>query len=265
MNIKSVIRGSAAAALLASSTAFAGPVDLGTWTSEENSDLGNISPTSVWTVLNAPANDAVHQSENSVPSFFEEAGASSLGQSLSGNVTVETTSDNDYIGFVLGFNAGEANSGSAEFILIDWKQSDQSGHCSSTAVDGLAISLVTDTSASSGGECDFWLHSGGVGEIAQATSLGSTSWADNTSYASALEFTASVIDVSVDGNLELSITAADAGLASFSDGAFDFYNCSQSTVLCSAIEEDIANIPAPAGLGLLGLGLLGMRARRRAA
>lgn len=264
MNMKSVIRGSAAAALLASSTAFAAPVDLSTWTSEENSDPGNISPTSIWNVLNGPANDAVRQTENSVPSFFYEAGSSALGQSLSGNITVETTSDNDYIGFVLGFDAGEANSNTTEFILIDWKQSDQAGHCGGSAVDGLSISLVTNTDTG-GGECDFWLHNGGVAEIDRATNFGSTGWADNTTYAFDLEFTASVIEVSVDGTLELSITAADAGLASFSDGAFGFYNYSQSTVLYSAIEEDVADIPAPVGLGLLGLGLLGLRARRRAA
>ncbi len=53
-------------------------------------------------------------------------------------------------------------------------------------------------------------------------------------------------------------------VTSSNNGAFAFYNYSQSNVLYSAIEEDVATVPAPAGLGLLALGLLAMRARRSA-
>jgi hypothetical protein len=72
--------------------------------------------------------------------------------------------------------------------------------------------------------------------------------------------------VSVDGNIELTITPADAGLSSFDDGAFSFYNYSQSQVLYGAIEEAQATVSVPdggSGAILLALGLLPIAITRR--
>lgn len=75
----------------------------------------------------------------------------------------------------------------------------------------------------------------------------------------------------VDGVLELSLTAAEAGLAAFDNGSFGFYNYSQSNVLYAGITEDVApdpdppvvGVPEPGMLGLFGLGLVGVGALRR--
>ena len=63
--------------------------------------------------------------------------------------------------------------------------------------------------------------------------------------------------------LELDITGT------FNDGRFGFYNYSQSTVLYSAIEEEVVppgpnpSVPEPATLVLLGAGIACYRLTRR--
>ncbi|MHB9880033.1 PEP-CTERM sorting domain-containing protein [Pacificimonas sp. ICDLI1SI03] len=246
----------ATAALLAT-PALAAPVDLSTWTDETLNNSG-----SNWTVQGV-GNDTVFQSVNGNPTVFFEAGANDQGTSLSGQITVETSGDDDFIGFVLGYQPGELNSASADFLLIDWKQNDQS-----PAVDGLAISRVTGDAGATP-EDDYWDHSGVVQELQRGSTLGSTGWLDNTTYTFDLEFTSSLIRVFVDGGLELSLTAAQAGLGSFGDGSFGFYNYSQSSVRYAGITEDIVPdpdptpVPAPGALGLIGLGILGLGALRR--
>lgn len=240
-----------AALTLSSANALAAPVDLSTW---QHDGSGN------WSVQNAPANDSVKQTSNGDPTVFFEAGTLAQGQALSGTIKVETSSDDDFIGFVLGYEDGEIGSSTTDFILIDWKQNSQS-FCGGTAGAGLSISRVTDADTA----CSFWTHTNGVTELKRATSLGSSGWADNTEYAFDLQFTGGKIEVSVNNVLELELTAAEAGVASFDDGAFGFYNYSQSNVRYSAIEESTTTIPTPApgGLMLMGLGVLGLLARRR--
>ncbi len=178
MTTKHILRATSVACLLAAVGAHAAPVDLSTWTDEEVvGDQGSV--TSDWVVQNAPANDAVLQGDNSAPSFFFEPGTNSQGLALSGKIEVLPPdlgfNDDDFIGFVLGYDSGENDSASANFVLIDWKQADQDFGPGNPGLAGLALSLVTDTT---GGELDFWTHTGGVTEVARATNLGSTGWVD---------------------------------------------------------------------------------------
>ncbi len=50
----------------------------------------------------------------------------SQGQTLSGTIEVQATSDDDFIGFVPGYNSGDDTNASADYLLIDWKQTTQS-------------------------------------------------------------------------------------------------------------------------------------------
>ena len=78
-----------------------------------------------------------------------------------------------------------------------------------------------------------------------------------------MTFTDSLIEVFVDGELEISHSG------SFADGAFGFYNFSQSQVRYAGITEEVlpAPVPLPAGLPLLvaGLGAFGWMRRRQKA
>ncbi len=234
---------------LAGSAAFAGAVDLTGWTGAEGS--GN------WTI--GSDHKSVFQSVNtSYPTVFHN-GVSSQGKSLEGQITVETTGDNDFIGFVLGYDTGDLTSASADYILIDWKKQDQRYYGADGAA-GLAISRVSGAITNTGA----WGHSdASVSELQRATNLGSTGWVSNQTYDFKLTFTASLIEVFVDGTKELSINGA------FEDGSFGFYNFSQASVRYAGLEEDILppDVPLPASLPLLlgAFGGLGLLRRKRQA
>ncbi|MCB1690737.1 MAG: PEP-CTERM sorting domain-containing protein [Halioglobus sp.] len=240
------------------------PVDLTGWI--ENGFHGN-NGAGTWTVQ--PGNDSVLQSINGLPTTFFKPGSNAQGTALSGTIKVNTSSDDDFVGFFLGYQDGELNSTNADFWMIDWKQSNQS-----PAVDGLALSHVTGN-MSTAPENDFWQHVGTVNEVQRATNLGSTGWVDFQEYSFDLIFTATQIQVKVDGVVELDYAG------NFTDGAFSFYNYSQSNVLYAGItEEDLpdpcdtnppgqggcpptSDVPVPGTLGLLGLGLMGLTRIRR--
>lgn len=229
-----------------SAPSFSALVDLSTWTAEGGGK---------WTL--AGDKNSVFQSVNAPPTVFYSPG-NSQGKALSGKIKVESGggNDDDFIGFVLGFTPGDISSASTDFLLIDWKKGNQSNY-GVNGPQGLAISRVTgglpDTAAS-------WGHTGKTVELQRGSTLGSKGWQYGVEYAFDLIFTATAVQVIVNGITELSIAGA------FSDGSFGFYNNSQESVRYSSIEEDVAppiGIPEPMTLTLLGIGMLGLSAARR--
>lgn len=215
-------------------------VNLSSWVSDGN---GN------WTV--APDNSSVFQSLNSAPTVFHN-NTNSQGTALRGSITVETASDNDFIGFVLGYNQGDidGNPGTTDYIIIDWKQGTQGGWD-----EGLSISRVTGAIQAGGTDttADAWDHVGNVQFLSRATNLGDTGWEDNTTYSFAIEFTATVIRVFVNDVLEIE------EFGTFGDGAFGFYNFSQPNVRYAGITEEVipdaSDVPLPAAFWFMGAGL----------
>jgi hypothetical protein len=254
MRIIPILKATGASALLLAAVAgHAVPVNLSSWTAQGG---GN------WNL--APDNNSVTQTFNGNPAVFFGPG-NAQGNQLSGTIRVNTQSDDDFIGFVLGFNSGDLTAATTDFLLIDWKQANQSAF-SCIGQAGLAISRVTQGLGNNAGA---WCHQGlGVTELARGTTLGSTGWADLTTYTFDLVFTASNVQVFVNGTKEIDINGI------FANGSFGFYNYSQANVTYGAITQTVAPPPPPpngvplpgtlalAGLGMLALGFSRGRSRR---
>jgi len=241
---------------ISGSTAYAVPIDLNDWT-EESYTPGAAD----WDV--AVDGSFVTQNNNvqSPTIFYSDFDA--FNSETIGKIRVNTGSDDDYIGFVFGFNPGETTATTADYLLVDWKQYSQSYDFGAgpggTAHRGLAASRVFGTPTAN----EFWQHanltgsdaSSGLTELARGTTLGNTGWADYATYEFDFIYTPTNLKVFVGGTLELDIAG------SFNNGRLGFYNFSQGGVTYSSFTVD--PVPEPTTMLLLGTGLLGLAGARR--
>lgn len=254
--------------------AFSAPVNLNDWSAESYNSVSGF-PNGNWAV--SGDGSSVLQQNNGQPTLFY-SDFNAFGTEVTGRIQVQNGSgDDDFIGFVLGYQPGYNTSTSADYLLVDWKGGNQSfnfGAPSSSpggnAPAGLAVSRVTGWPDAD----EFWQHDnlagtpGGSGlqELARGNNLGNTGWSSGTEYEFSFDFGPNNLDVYVDSILELSIAG------SFANGRIGFYNFSQAQVNYSAFEleegsfpdpEQPVSVPEPAGLGLLFGGLLALWGRRK--
>lgn len=231
------------------------PIDLATWT--QRGPAGN----GVWTV--APDGSSVLQSVNGNPTFFVSP-LSQLDTTLRGQIRVETTGDDDLIGFVLGFQAPAGSGNDMDFVLFDWKQADQASG-GATSFEGFALSRVqgTITNYTPG----FWGRSDSAGFDNLATNYGTTlGWQDNTTYDFTILYQTNRVRIDIAGGAFGSGTTVLDVAGDFASGAFGFYNFSQAAVRYSGLTSELTPpVPEPATWALWagGLAALSWRARRR--
>ncbi|NOR56048.1 MAG: hypothetical protein GQ531_07545 [Sulfurovum sp.] len=183
-------------------------------------------------------NRSVLQTLNANPTIFHNnVNSQSEVFELTGGITVKTTGDDDFIGFVLGYNDGDFVRDDVDYLLIDWKQGDQTD-----GKKGLAISRVTMPITPGA-----WAHKAaeGVTELQRGKTLGNIGWKDNTEYIFKIIYTESLVEVYINDVKELNITGT------YPDGAYGFYNYSQGSVLYSALfAENTAAIHLVANAGI---------------
>ncbi len=200
------------------------PVDLSGW---QQDGAG------IWAVIATDTgNDSVVQSNNDNPGVFFDPAAGGGDRLYHIKIRVDDGSDDDFIGFVLGYQAGELTGereGAApDFLLIDWKRADQDYMDLGVARAGLAVSRVSAPLRESPGA---WAHdpADGVQELARAQNLGRTGWQPGRDYVFEIRYDSNSLSIKVDGQEELALSG------DFPAGALGFYNYSQPAVTYSGV------------------------------
>ncbi len=229
------------------------PVDLSEWTQEGVSTNGN------WIVQND--GDSVLQTINSNPTFFVSPDEF-FNTTVEGKFRVETNHDNDFMGFVFGYQSPISSNGDLtsdmEFFLFDWKQSYQSG-----AQPGFSLSKVNGDFSTTGNSINlnFWQHQNTPGFEVLATDYGiHKGWQDYVEYDFSLLYQSNRIKIDINDTTIFDISSQDVGEA-FSPGRFGFYNLSQERVRYSGFTRQHTPVPEPGlVLGMLTALGVGMKA-----
>lgn len=251
----------AALLVLALSIAFSTPVpavaqpegpidfDLSTWTQEGVLDWGE------WEV--SADGLTVRQTVNHSPTFYvspEEFDTATI----EGVFEVERPGDDDYIGFVMGYQAPRApRQVDYDFLVFNWKQSEQTFE-GCTAQEGASLLRLQgtddpDADYTPGGIAHpaLWCHESateGAYDIdvdVLDTNWGEgTGWEDETEYTFTLRYTPDSVTVEIDGTEVVSTTGT------FQPGAFGFYNYSQAEVRYSgfSVRETVEPEPGEPGV-----------------
>ena len=246
--------------LLATSAAMAAssPVNLNSWRAESYPAVAGFGAGS-WTVQGGGS--SVFQSVNGQPTMFV-GDFNTFGSKVTGKIS-SGGGDDDYIGFALGYQVGDASNLSANYLLIDWKSGSQSfdfGAPSSSpggiAPAGLAVSRVIGIPDAD----EFWQHKNlagtaalsGLAELQRGATLGNKGWVAGTDYEFTFDFGPNNLQVFVNGVKQLDIAG------SFQNGPLAFYNFSQANVTYSAFTVDAGSfppaVPEPGSLALMVAG-----------
>ena len=219
-------------------------VNLNTWGQRGPSGAGN------WTVQGGGS--SVFQSINGDPTFFVSP-FSQINTTIQGRFRVqESGGDDDFIGFVFGFQSPQGTGTDYDFLLFDWKQGNQSG-----ASEGFSLCRAQGTFNSSQISDGFWRHidtgpnpsSGPVFDVYQTLFGGQYGWADNTFYTFTLLYEDQRIRIDIEGGSGIyangmtifDIAPTDVGFGpsdTFPTGRFGFYNYSQRRVFYESFNTD---------------------------
>ena len=203
-------------------------IDFRSWTAEGlTGDAGD------WDV----SSDGTEVSQRAITNVVAFYGPMlATGLTFEGTIEVETAEDDDYFGFILGFQPGDFQNPDADYLLIDWKQASQTSGLGGGAFGprGLAISRAHGIPTFG----EFWSHadvasngaSNRVEQLQRGAHLGNTGWQDFQAYAFRLETSPDRIRLWVDDVLELDVS----GDFDFGPGRFGLYNVSQPDVVHSA-------------------------------
>lgn len=199
-------------------------VDLHTWIQEGEVANGD------WQVTVDPATGigrSVYQTINHDPTFFVSPD-NYMNVRIRGSMRVEDDWDNDFIGFVFGYN-GPTRSRDIEdydFLLFDWKKETQRQE-GRNGMEGKALAKVKGDLTGFENMYDyFWQHNNRAGKFnMEAQDWGANKgWEYDTDYDFELVYTSTLVSITINDELVFSKTGC------FKSGRFGFYNFSQQSV-----------------------------------
>ena len=195
--------------------------DLSGWASNDNQPAGVNTATPNWNITG----NSVYQSANSHPAVLYSDFTIGSDQ-YQGELNIKSTdgSDNDFYGFVLGYEPGGVSGTNDGFILIDWNRVTEDHDQMGLSNAGLAVSFVQGDSFDG---AELWRHDGHVSEIARAQNLGNTGFTLGTNYNFKFEVDGDSLKIWVDDVLEFDLSTSDFGLEKFPKGHIGFYNLAQ--------------------------------------
>lgn len=201
---------------------YAEPLDLSGWTSSVYDLQGGQTPAN-WVL--STDKKSVTQVVNADPSMFLN-NLKQTSYKMEGTFQVKTSSDDDIIGFVFGYQ------NDTNFYVFDWKQKKQSLSNYGTAEEGFSIKKISAANKSDFTLEDFWSSTDTVHTTVLATNHGTgKGWKTNTLYKFILDFTSAGFNITIQdetGTTTLwDIFVPDT---TYTNGQFGFYNFSQESV-----------------------------------
>lgn len=192
------------------------PVDLNNWSQEGLANNGN------WNI--STDGTSVLQTINGAPTFFVSPDTI-FNTVVRGKFIVETTGDDDFIGFVFGYQRPVGEEEYFNFILFDWKQITQRWNIW-TGYEGFTLARIEGiiTGALSSGNVPYWGHADTNMQVIATKYADTLGWADNTEYMFELSYRSDRIIIKID-----SVTIFNVS-GDFPQGRFGFYNYSQPYV-----------------------------------
>ncbi len=196
-------------------------VNLAPWTTKQY-EL-NLQPDANW--AKDLSTNSVTQTINADPAFLLSDFNLSNAK-MEGTWRVNTNNDDDYIGFVFGYQNSE------HFYLFDWKKADQNDALG-FAERGMSVKVVNASSPLVG--ADFW-PTASNGTRVRSLYHNTTPWKSFTDYAFTLQFRPGEIKIIV---REGATVIADFTVndSTYSNGLFGFYNYSQDEVKYSGFRR----------------------------
>ena len=214
------------------------PEDLSSWTPE--SYPGTADPTTqpgIWVL--GTDNLTATQTANGAPTFFATSHPAD-DHRITVSFAIPDTTDNDFVGFALGFDPGDTASPGADFLLVDWRQTTQAIQWFDSPMiggqAGLAVTRITGIPLWG----EVWGHTdlpGGaeVSELGRGATLGETGWAEVVTYDLSIEYQTDRLRIWVNDVLEFDL-AGD-----FPAGGFALYNFSQVGVVAGPVTFERIN------------------------
>ena len=196
------------------------PLSLCAWPQIDFESPGQTQPAAVWTFDEACTQAT--QTKNAKPSVLLSDVDFENG-TLTGVFHVDTTDDDDLIGFVFGWQ------GEDDFLLMDWKQGGQD-FCTADVFEGVSVKHLQAPAGTL--ECPDFFASLGTEATTVLVKAIPPGWADFSTYQWTLHVT--------DGQAEITIEDASGTLvhlvevtlpAGYAGGKFGFYNNSQDSVV----------------------------------